>query len=126
MSATLTHLSRLEATRADVDAAIAAIETAAEALAQAQATEQQLEDDRAEVKEAAILRLMQLPNQTTGKPHSASSAKDVVEFDEQYRAHRATQRAAVIATQRAWGQYEAAKRRADLALETFKLVGEAA
>lgn len=94
------------------DAGIDAVENAAIALGLAQNHEAALEDDRAIVKAEAIRRMIGTENPATGKPHSASSAEAVVEQDEQYATHRRAQRDAVLATQRAWGAYEAAKLRA--------------
>lgn len=107
-----------ERARQSFDRAVAAMESAAQHLADAQNDESALEDERAAVKEQAIRRLMQITNELTGKPHSASSAKDVVELDEGYRAHRARQREAVIVTQRAWARWEAVKARV-LAAESY-------
>lgn len=110
--------------RQDADEAITALEQAAQDLADARGHEQGLEDERPLVKAAAIARMVGTENPLNGKPHSASSAEAVVEQDAAYAEHRRQQRNAVRATQLAWGQYEAAKRRADLAIETFKLIGE--
>lgn len=78
------------------------------------AHEMALEDERALVKHAATLRIMQTENELTGKPHSASSAVAVVESDGGYALHRAKQREAVIDTQLAYANWEAAKMRARL------------
>ena len=99
------------------DEAIAAVEAAAAALGDARTREQALEDDRPAAKSAATLRLIGTLNPETGKPHSASSAKDVVETDPEYAEYRRQQRAAVMATEMARGAYEAAKLRAKLAVE---------
>jgi enamine deaminase RidA (YjgF/YER057c/UK114 family) len=104
-----------EQARQSFDNALAALETAAAALANAQNVESTLEDMRALVKEEATLRLMQSENPLTSKAHSASSAKDIVERDAEYFAHRKRQRDAVVATQRAWATWEAAKRTAEAA-----------
>jgi hypothetical protein len=96
-----------------VEIAIAGVETLAEAWGDAESYEQQLEDDRALEKQAAILRIMQTTNPLTSKPHSASSAEAVVEQDEQYRVYRQRQSAAVVAKFTARGVYEAAKLRAE-------------
>lgn len=101
----------------ETDDLIDAIEATAAALGLARAAEQALEDERPLVKSAAIRRLMGTENPETGKPHSASSAEKVVETDAEYMAHRRAQRDAVVATQEAWGRYEAAKQRAALAVQ---------
>jgi len=56
-----------------------------------------LEDDRAEIKQAAVGRLMLTldPNGKEGKFHSQTSAEKVVETDELYHDHREKQRGAV-------------------------------
>lgn len=56
-----------------------------------------LEDSRAEVKQAAVGRLMLCldPNGKEGKFHSQTSAEKVVETDELYHDHREKQRGAV-------------------------------
>lgn len=124
MSATADTLADVTRARQHAGDAIADVEFHAALLGRAIAREQQLEDERPLVKRAAILRIMQTPNDLTGKPHSASSAADYVELDAEYLAHRAQQRDAVVATHEARGRWEASKRAADLAIETFKLVGE--
>jgi hypothetical protein len=124
MTATADALTELTRARQYAGDAIADVEFHAAVLGRAIAHEQQLEDERPLVKRAAILRIMQTPNDLTGKPHSASSAADYVELDAEYLAHRARQRDAVVATHEARGRWEAAKRTADMAVETFKLVGE--
>jgi hypothetical protein len=100
----------------DAEAAIVAIETAAERLAKAVRAEMELEDYRPIVKSQAIRRLMATENPETGKPHSASSAEKVCETDAEYSAHRRDQYAAVVETIRARAGYEVAKRRADLVI----------
>lgn len=103
--------------------AIEAIEAAAERLANAVRMEMELEDQRPIVKSAAIQRLLQATNPETGKPHSASSAEKVVEADSQYDWHRQRQRMAVVETITARGAYEAAKRRADVAIDLGLALG---
>jgi uncharacterized protein YajQ (UPF0234 family) len=102
--------------------AIEAIEQAAERLALATKTEMELEDFRPILKSQAIRRLMATENPETGKPHSASSAEKVVEVDAEYAAHRRDQYNAVVETIRARGEYEAAKRRADVAIDLGMLL----
>lgn len=99
---------------------VEAVEVAAKAYGEAQARESELEDDRCFAKRDAIRRIMQLPNDETGKPHSASSAEKVVETDTEYSAFRKTQRDAVVATQLARGRFHAAKLRAELELVVLK------
>jgi hypothetical protein len=76
-----------------------------------------MEAEKAGMKHAAILRLMEQTNPTSrdGKPHSASSAEAVVEFDPTYRA---------------WlGEYSNAvadKIKAEAAMESGRIMAEAA
>jgi hypothetical protein len=100
----------------DAEEAIVAIETAAARLAVAVRAEMELEDFRPIVKSQAIRRLMATENPETGKPHSASSAEKIVETDAEYSAHRRDQYAAVVETIRARGEFEASRRKADLAV----------
>ena len=96
------------------DEAIARVLDRATEYATARADEMALEDHRAIVKQDAILRIMQVPNILNGKPHSMSSAEAIVETDEEYRAHRRTQREAAIACIMTRARYDAAKFRAHL------------
>lgn len=102
-----------------VDAVINGLYDAADRYADALNYVAQLEDERAKVKEAAILRLMQQPNPLTSTPekpklHSASSAEAVVEQDAEYAAHRAKQRAAEVDKWAALAGFDAARLRARL------------
>lgn len=83
------------------------VEAAAKFLGETKAAEEALEDERPLAKAAAIKRLMD-----AGAATSVTAAEKIVEQDEEYSKHRARQREAVIATQVAWGKYEAAKARA--------------
>jgi len=83
------------------------VRDAARALGEARAAE----DERPLVKRDAITRLM-----AAGRAASVTAAEKVVEEDEAYAAHRASQRAAVVATQVAWGEWEAAKLDGQLAV----------
>lgn len=86
-----------------------AIAAAAMDLATAVANEQALEDARANVKLAAIERIMKAgDNSLTGKPHSFSSAEAVVNTDSEYQAYLERQRDAVRARIIARGAYDAA------------------
>lgn len=105
--------------------AIDEVEAAAERLATAQTVEATLEDQRPLVKQQAIRRIIGTENPLTQKPHSASSAEAVVEQDEQYMQHRRAQRDATVATQTAWGAYEASKLRAQLAVGRANVLQEA-
>lgn len=96
--------------------AIQRVRDAARALGDARAREQYLEDRRPLVKREAIRALMQTANDLTGKPHSASSAEAIVEADPTYMEYRVRQSDAVIATQVAWGEWEAAKLDGQLAV----------
>lgn len=85
------------------------IETAATQLAEAVTAEQALEDNRINVKLAAIERIMAAgDNQFTGKPHSFSSAEGVVNTDSAYQEYLERQRNAVRARILAKGHYDAA------------------
>jgi hypothetical protein len=93
--------------------------TTGNALAEAVTAEMALEDNRHNVKMAAITRIMQSgDNALTGKPHSFSSAEAAVNTDSEYAAHLARQRDAVGARIRARAQYDAALATARLAQET--------
>lgn len=84
-------------------AATAKLKEKGEARGEAQAYEQQLEDERAIVKEMAIIRVME-------RDHSAATrAEKIVESDSEYMAHRIAQRASVVARFRADAEYWAAK-----------------
>lgn len=86
-----------------------AINAAAQHLASAVAHEQALEDARANVKLAAIDRIMKAgDNSLTGKPHSFSSAEAVVNTDSEYQSYLERQRDAVRARILAKGAYDAA------------------
>lgn len=91
--------------------AIAAIEAAAEGLANACRFEMQLEDQRPLHKAAAVKRIMERDGL------SATAAEKIVESDGQYATHRQIQADAVVETIRARAAYEAAKRRADVAID---------
>lgn len=95
--------------------AIDRVVNCAEALAYARADEMRLEDERALVKRDAVLRIMQRDG------IAATPAEKIVETDEMYMAHRALQRAAVVATQRAWGDYEAARVLATHAADQYRI-----
>lgn len=87
---------------------IAEIERAAERLAIACRAEMELEDERPIIKADAVRRIM------TRDAIAATPAEKIVETDAEYASHRRRQYDAVVEKQRAYGQYEAAKRRADL------------
>ena len=93
--------------RLEEQAARDALAGAAARCAAAHVRVAQLEDARALVKADAIARLM-----ASGVATSATAAEKVVERDEEYAAHRATQRAAEIERWTALGEWEAAKLRA--------------
>jgi hypothetical protein len=96
--------------------AIAAIEAAAERLGAACRDEMELEDERPIVKAAAVRRIMERDG------IAATPAEKIVETDGEYAAHRRRQYAAVVEKQRAFGEYEAAKRRADVAIDLGMLL----
>ena len=88
---------------------VADIETSARHLAEAVAAEQAIEDNRINVKLAAIERIMAAgDNSFTGKPHSFSSAESVVNTDGLYQEYLERQRNAVKARILAKGNYDAA------------------
>lgn len=92
------------------------IEAAASRLADATIAEMALEDTRINAKLAAIDRIMAAgDNQFTGKPHSFSSAENIVNTDEQYQSYLEQQRDAVRQRILARGVYEAAVASARLA-----------
>lgn len=95
---------------------IGTVEQTAADLGTARNHEQQLADRKPVEKAAAIRRIMATENPETGKPHSATSAEKVVETDDTYRGFLAQCRTATLETQLAWGRYEAAKLRAQLAV----------
>ena len=98
------------------DKLVDGITKAAEALAAAVMSEQAYEDNRINVKLAAIERIMAAgDSQFTGKPHSFSSAEAVVNTDEQYQSYLEQQRNAVVQRILARGAYEAAVAAANLA-----------
>jgi hypothetical protein len=74
-----------------------------EALGDALAHEQELEDDRAAIKADAITRIMKRDGL------AATPAEKIVETDEEYFKHRAAQRASIVARFRADAEYQAAK-----------------
>lgn len=85
------------------------IATTAHLLADAVADEQALEDNRINVKLAAIDRIMSAgDNQFTGKPHSFSSAEALVNTDVEYQAYLERQRQAVRRRILAKGAYDTA------------------
>ena len=79
------------------------IGVAAERLAQAVANEMRLADQRALIKDAAIVRIVE-----SGQERSATAAEKVVEKDEQYMEHRRAQYESVKERIRAQGGYDAA------------------
>lgn len=68
-----------------------------------------LENKRIHEKIAAIGRIMEKPNELTGKPHSFSSAEAVVNTDEAYQEYLGRCRQAQVEQMRAQGNYEATK-----------------
>ena len=85
------------------------IETTSHTFADAVMAEQSLEDNRINVKLAAIDRIMARgDNQFTGKPHSFSSAEAIVNTDEEYASYLERLRNAARARIIAKGNYDAA------------------
>lgn len=96
------------------------INAAAKNLADAVAHEQTLEDARANVKLAAVERIMKAgDNSLTGKPHSFSSAEAIVNTDGEYQSYLERQRQAVHARILAKGAYDAAVAAARLGAATL-------
>lgn len=90
------------------DNAVDSIMEATHRLADAVTAEQALEDNRINVKLAAIERIMASgDNQFTGKPHSFSSAEAIVNTDADYQLYLERQRDAVRERILARGAYEA-------------------
>jgi hypothetical protein len=83
------------------------IQRAGMELANATLRELALEDERVFVKQAAIGRLLAEPNPATGKPHSATSASDVVGTDAEYKQHLSFIRQATFTKIVARANYEA-------------------
>lgn len=82
---------------------------AGDVLAAAVKEEMTLEDERANIKFAAIERIMKAgDNQLTGKPHSFSSAEAQVHTDFDYSEYLSRCREAAAKRIRAKAQYEAA------------------
>lgn len=102
--------------REGAEQAIVAIEQAAERLAVACKMEMILEDERPIVKALAVKRIMARDNL------AATPAEKIVESDMEYLDHRKRQYDAVVEKQRAYGAYEAAKRRADVAIDMGMLL----
>lgn len=90
--------------------AIEAIVDAAERVALACKVEMELEDERPIIKSAAVRRIMERDG------IAATPAEKIVETDGEYNAHRKRQSMAVVEKQRAFGEYEASKLRARLAV----------
>jgi hypothetical protein len=97
--------------------AIEAIERAAERLALASKIEMELEDRRPIIKAEAVARIMERDS------IAATPAEKIVETDPEYAAHRNRQAMAVVETIRAKGAFEAAKRRADVAIDMGLALG---
>jgi hypothetical protein len=95
-------------------AAIQRVTYAAQAYGEATTAESRLADGRCIAKRDAIKRLMQTTNEETSKQHSASSAEKVVETDAEYMAYRDSERAAVVETIVARGNFHVALLTADL------------
>lgn len=87
----------------ELTAAIARLKEKGDALGEALAAEQALEDQRSLIKEMAIRRIMDRDK------CSATAAKDIVRSDLEYMNHRIAQKESVIAHYRAEAEYEAAK-----------------
>jgi hypothetical protein len=104
-----------------VEAAINEVETAYLALGRARQREMDLDTQRHIVKVGAIRRIMQSPNDLTGKPHSVSSAEAIVELDAEFAAHRKAQSEAVLSVEAAYGAAVAAKLRAQRAVDAERL-----
>lgn len=73
-------------------------EDAARTHAYARIEEMRLEDERHIAKSAAISRILQTPNEHTGKAHSVTSAEAIVQLDPGYRDYLKRCRDAVLHT----------------------------
>lgn len=100
--------------------ALLAIGHAGERLAQAVAKEMRLADERALIKDAAIVRIIE-----SGQERSATAAEKVVEKDEQYMEHRRAQYEAVKERIRAQAEYDSAVVGARLTCELGEALGAA-
>jgi hypothetical protein len=99
-----------------IERCIDQVEITGIAYARAVTTEMALEAQRPVEKQSAIRRMVGSPNPVNGKPHSASSAEEVVETDPDYADHLRKQREAVFAKITCGAAYEAAKLRAKMAM----------
>lgn len=104
---------------AESNAAVAAIEAAAERLARATVEEMELLDARPLVKAEAIKRIM------ARDAIAATPAEKIVETDPEFAAHRRREAEAVVEKIRAEAAYETAKRRADVAIDMELLFANA-
>lgn len=93
----------------NVEKLIQAVEEAGRVLALRRQEEQTLEDERPALKAAIVSRLVTDGMSATAADKAASSAPS-------YITYRKRQSEAVMATQVAWAQYEAAKLRAQYAV----------
>jgi hypothetical protein len=85
------------------------IENTVKNYAEAVKAEMFFEDSRAQVKMAAVQRIMRAgDNAMTGKPHSYSSAEAIVNTDREYSDYLGKLREAAVARILARGAYDAA------------------
>lgn len=88
---------------------VAKIEEATKNYAAAVKAEMSFEDNRAQVKMAAVQRIMRAgDNAMTGKPHSYSSAEAIVNTDREYNDYLGKMRDAAVVRIVARGAYDAA------------------
>ena len=86
----------------------AAVQAAGQQLATAKMLELEYEQERGVKQVAAILRIIGTDNPVTGKPHSGSSAKDIVEQDADYAGFLVNYRKAVALVINSRADYEVA------------------
>lgn len=101
-----------------VDAAIANVIQAGNALAAAKAQEMALDFGRAQVKDDAVARLI-----AAGKATSVSAAEKIVATDDGFAEHEKIRRTATAETIRKAGEYEAAKLAARFAVSGAEVEG---
>lgn len=103
-------------TQQDAQQLITKIKEAVEIYAAAVKAEMTLEDNRAQVKMAAVQRIMRAgDNPMTSKPHSYSSAEAIVNTDREYSDYLEKMRNAAVARILARGTYDVALTAARLA-----------
>lgn len=85
--------------------------------------ELEMEADRAGQKYDAVRRIIQLTNELTSKPHSASSAESQVTLDHEYRAYLRAQSEVVQAKNEAYTRMQSARMQQEHALVAVRVLG---